>query len=178
MKPDASSIVIRTHATGMLARFAHDLQIAATFEGALLVDGQPAEADGVADETPWRCELTFPAHKLLVEGVVKHGALDTGVLSATDVADIEKKLRSEVLPTSVKVVAHGTGRESAELEVTANRTQRLRARLHATRRGDHDGLEGTVKLSLKALGITDIKGPLGAFKVDDSVEVRAFIALA
>ena len=168
---DASTIIIRTRATGMLARLAHDLQLAARFDGS--VDEERDDGSG-----PWRGELAFRADDVRVEGVVKNGALDTGVLSSSDIADIEKKLRGDVLPSGLRVVARGKSRESAELEVTANnKMQRVTARLRTAQKGAHEGLEGTAMLSLKVLGIKEIRGPFGAFTVDDAIEVRAFIAL-
>ncbi len=155
----ASSITVRTRAKGLLGRLAHDLEIqAASFSGEVRVDG-----------ARWQAALRFPVSGLRVVGVLKDDRVDRGVLSSRDVDEIERKIQREVLRgREVTVALSGEG-DRGELTVTAPRgEQRLPLRLT---RGDDGRVYGNLWLSLRALGVDEIKGPLGAFKVDDAVEI-------
>jgi hypothetical protein len=100
-------------------------------------------------------------------------------LSASDRAEIERKLRDEVLRVGeVRVRATGRDRAAAEVEVIAARTAQARTALTVREAGD-GGLQvvASLPLSLRALGAAEVKGPLGAFKVDDTVAVLADLRL-
>jgi len=162
-------IAVRTKAVGMLARFAHDLEIVARqIDGTLSMDGDS-----------WTAQLTIRARDLAVAGVVRRGEVDTSVLSPSDRDDIERKLRAEVIASDrVVVELSGSSRERAQVVVRVARgEQSLTTALSVAEEGDARGLRARVELSLKRLRIREVKGPLGAFKVDDRVEVRAFVAL-
>ena len=58
------------------------------------------------------------------------------------------------------------------------REQRLRFDMVTEDRRDGERIgHGRLELSLSALGIPEVKGPLGAFKVRDDVEVRFWLML-
>jgi len=162
----ASRVILRTRATGLLARFAHDLEIVAEgFEGTVEVDGDR-----------WSTELTFPVRRLRVIGSLKkNGKIDFGAISTSDLAEIERKIRDECLRGSnVRVTAEGTSPSRAQLQVIAPEgRQHVSCPLRVSERakGGHQ-VTGEVRLSLSALGVPEIKGPLKAFKVFDEVEVE------
>ncbi len=165
-----SSVTLRTRATGLLARFAHDLEIAAEgFEGSVEVDGDR-----------WSTELLFPVRRLRVMGSLKkNGKVDYSAISSSDLAEIERKIRDEVLlGRDVRVHVEGTSPSRGQLCVTAPKgKQQLSVPLKVTERaaGGHQ-VQGDLRLSLRALGVAEIKAPLGAFKVFDEVEVEfAFV---
>ena len=161
----ASSVRIRTHTAGLLARFAHDLELAAS-----AMSGWVEQVDD-----GWTSELEFPVASLAVVGVIRGGVVDRSVLSVNDVIEIERKLRSEVLRgASVRVRGRGDQR-LAEVAVEAPRgTSTVTAALtHGSHEGDRRSVEGKARLSLSKLGCPEVKGPLGAFKVSDEVEVLA-----
>jgi len=166
----ASSVILRTRATGLLARFAHDLEISAEgFEGSVEADGDR-----------WSTELLFPVRRLRVIGSLKKdGKVDFSAISSSDLAEIERKIRDEVLRgRDVRVHVDGTSSSRGQLRVTSPEgQQQLSLPLTVTERpdGGHQ-VKGEVRLSLRKLGVPEIKGPLGAFKVSDEVEVEfAFV---
>ena len=161
--PDRSKLLVRTRATGLLARFAHDLEMEAR-----AISGT-ADASGPA----WTAELSFPVARLAVLGVRRGGRVETGVLSTADQADIERKIRDEVLQTdAVRVSASGEGRNRATVSVRVGRgEQKLDVPLTARDEAGELAVVGSCRLSLRALAVKEIKGPLGAFKVDDAVEI-------
>ncbi|HVY47087.1 MAG TPA: hypothetical protein VHB21_14465, partial [Minicystis sp.] len=110
LDPGRSSLAVRTRATGMLARLAHDLEVrAARLAG-------HAERD---DDGAFRGELEIDVAGLEVAGVVRHGAVDAGVLSASDRAEITDRMRKDAFrgASSVRVTARGTSPGRAELTI-------------------------------------------------------------
>ena len=96
----SSRLVLRTRTSGLLARFAHDLEINAT----------ELSIRATADGDSWSAEVAIPVAALRVEGVLKGGdKLDTGVLSASDRAEIEQRIRSEILAPGPDVTAQASG---------------------------------------------------------------------
>ncbi len=170
--PARSEVRVRTRAKGMLAALAHDLEIRA--EG---IHGH-ATADGPA----WAVELTVPVGKMRVAGTLHGDRLDAAALSGGDRAEIERKLREDVLATP-DVIARATGetRDRGEVVIALRGTARapVRQRVEAKPGGAPGGGEpeaelvvtGSCELSLKALGVREVKGPLGAFKIADAVEL-------
>jgi hypothetical protein len=168
----ASRLVLRTRTSGLLARFAHDLEIVAN-DFSL-----QASSEGDA----WTAELSIPVAALRVAGVLKSGdKLDTSVLSASDQADIENRIRTEVLAggPEVKVQASGTSRDRGEAVVSiGSRSGRFPVAQSAeAREGGGATVSGRCDISLRELGIEEVKGPLGAFRVADTVEVVYTVVL-
>jgi hypothetical protein len=167
--PAASKLTIRTRAKGLLARLAHDLEIAGAVRGTAEVD-----------EATWSGQLEIEVASLRVVGVVRAGSVDTTVLSASDRLDIERKIRDEVLAGTgrVEVRASGPSRERGEATIgLARSSARAPVTLAARAEGSGLAVSGRLELSLKGLNIKPIKGPLGAFEVSDAVEVRYELAL-
>lgn len=167
----ASTFTIRTRAKGLLAKLAHDLEIqAGRFDGEVDVDGDR-----------WSARLRFPVSALTVVGALKGDKVDRAVLSPSDCAEIERKIQQEVLPTQhVSVAAEGSSRSEGTVVVEAPRGQQ-RQSVELTTEGRPGGeivTFGKLVLSLRALGIREVKAPLGAFKVDDRVEVAFWVMLA
>jgi hypothetical protein len=164
LDPGASRLAVRTRAVGMLARLAHDLEIVATRFDA------HADLDGDA----WSGELSIPIEALEVAGALKHDRVDAGVLSASDRAEITKRMRDDAFrgASRIEVRAHGTSHTRADLVVgIGGREARSAADL---RTGEADGtiaVSGTAALSLKSLGSREIKAPLGAFSVKDEIAI-------
>jgi hypothetical protein len=167
----ASTITIRTRAKGMLSRLAHDLEIdAERFHGEVEVDGDR-----------WRAELRFPSNGLRVVGALRGDRVDRAVLSPSDRGEIERRMRADVLGEGeVTVSARGEGHERADVVVAARSgKESLSTPITVEQRRDGETVcHGKLTLSLRALGIKEIKGPLGAFRVDDTVEVAFWMMLA
>lgn len=169
----ASKLTIETTATGMLAKLAHDLSIVArSLRATATVDGQR-----------FTIELDVPVGELEVDGVRKHGVVDRGTLSSSDKSEIQRKMRDEVLGGGT-IVARAEGELPAgalegagvTLDVTAkvergSRTESVRSKLTLKPSVERITAEGRFTVHLPALGIAPIKGPLGAFRVNDDIHV-------
>jgi hypothetical protein len=165
----SSSITLRTRASGLLARFAHDLEIVAH-----RVTGE-VDLDGDA----WKADLTFEVAQIRVAGVVKDGHLDTSVLSPGDRDEIERRMRDDAFPrmSRVTMTAAGSSRSRGEATFTLRKSTRAPITIVAEEKDGAFSVRATASLSLAALGVPEIKGPLGAFKVSDDVAVSAVVAL-
>lgn len=172
-----SVFTINTRAKGMLAKFAHDLALRATPSSVVLTPKTPTEVDGAAD-----FELRFSGSAFEVVGVHKNGKVDTTVLSASDCADIRAKIRSEVLTTELIVkgttepVASGSVRALGTISVGA-RSIKWSTTLGLAEADGSRVARGNLSFSLPSLGISPPKGPLGAFRVDDDVNVEFVVHL-
>jgi hypothetical protein len=164
LDPRRARVTVRTQAVGLFSPLAHDLEIEAL--------PHAGTARRVDDE--WSAEVQTPSAQLRVVGVVRRGRVDPSVLSAHDRGEIERRLRDEVLaplPT-VMVSAHGSGR-AGQLTVRGVRGEvTVPLALEALTLGDDEAeVQGRCALSLNALGLEEVRGPLGAFRVHDVVQV-------
>jgi hypothetical protein len=161
----ASRIRMQTRATGLLARFAHDLEI----------EAPDLDADVSVQGDRWSATLRFPVARLRVVGVVRKGQVDETVLSANDKDEIRQRMDEQVFGGTATVVVRAEGAKAssgAAMVELGKGTQKVPLR-HDIAEGD-DGanrIEGRCALSLRSLGVKEIKGPLGAFKVHDGVDV-------
>ncbi len=173
--PARSTLKIFTYAEGLLAKLAHDLQLSASF------------GEGRAQERGDRVEVTLrvPLASMRVEGVVKGGRLDRQVLSGKDQEDILAKMRSEVFggaAVDAALVVSGElrgARFEGTLTAPSGKSAPIRAEVRRRVEPEVERAEGSLDLSLLALGSGRIKGPLGAFRVSDRVHVEfdaAFLA--
>lgn len=170
----AATITLRTRAEGLLARLAHDLELTSTE-----VSGH-VELD--VDGDAWTAELSVSVASLRVVGALHGDVVDSVTLSAADRAQIEQKMREAVFFGGARVVtatARGASRSSGEATIAiASRSQRVTFSVSAAALADGTlGPTGRFTLSLDALGVKPIKGPLGAFRVKDAVDVSFAILL-
>ncbi len=169
----ASIISLRTRAEGLLARMAHDLEIAAP----LLRGGATRDGDA------WTADLSVAVTSLRVVGVLHGADLDRAALSSSDRAQIEQKMRQDVFFGGVReisAVARGTTPTTGEATITLGpRSQHvpLTLSLKSPSEGKLQAT-GQLTISLEKLGVKPIKGPLGAFRVKDAVEVFFSIPLS
>jgi len=167
----ASKILIHTRAEGLLARLAHDLELRVrSVEGKVSLDGDA-----------WTAELSAPVSGIEVVGVLRGDAVDEGALSSSDRADIKKKMQTEVLTAPAVVVkASGASRASGEATVEVGSGRQRVSFAPKARETEAGGfvVEGRFAVSLGALGIKPPKGPLGAFRVNDEVEILYSLSLS
>ncbi len=168
-----SRLTIETRAKGMLAKLAHDLSIE------VREPNVTASIEGGRITVVARVRVA----SLSVVGVRKGGAVDRGVLSASDRADIERKIQGEVFRGPEVVVtmeapladgALGEGRRTVDATgrvEAAGKSARVSSRATIEVASGRAKAQGRVKLDLPSLSITPPKGPLGAFRVDDEVEI-------
>jgi len=165
-----SKISVRTRASGMLAKLAHDLEL------------QVMQPQGRAERTDagFSGELRIPVTSLRVTGQLHGDRVDSAGISSSDRAEIERKLRDEVFAGSNEIVVRGQGTpwNRAEITVeTARGKMPLSVSLRTTEEDPAIRISGRTELLLSKLGVREIKGPLGAFKVKDAVEVLFEITL-
>jgi hypothetical protein len=165
-----SKISVRTRAVGMLAKLAHDLEL------------QPAQIHGHAERSAdgFTGELRIPVSSLRVTGQLHGDRVDSSGISNSDRSEIEQKLRNDVFAGSSEIVVSGRGTALNRADVTVE-TARGEMPLAISLRGSEEKgeirISGRTELSLAKLGVREIKGPLGAFKVKDVVEVLFEITL-
>lgn len=165
LDPARSTIAVYTFAEGLFSALAHDLELRArAFEG-------DARGEDVT--------LRVPVDELRVEGVVKRGTTDRGVLSSGDRDTIERQIRDDVL-RGADVRVRGT-REGAKARIQIDAPTghaEVACAVEVRSEADTTFARGEVELSLRALGVAPVKGPMGAFRVADRVRVRFELAFA
>jgi hypothetical protein len=155
LDPEKTTLTVRTKAEGFLSKLAHDLELRAH------------HVSGTFDAG--RGTIRVPIDGLRVAGVVKRGKLDTTVLSTHDRSDIEKRIVDEVLAGGSHVeVDVEVDDARAQLTVRAPRGKQT---VQCSLARDGHRARGECALSLSALGVHTVKGPMGAFRVADRVEV-------
>lgn len=159
-----STLTLRTRAGGFFGALAHDLELTATF----------ARGTARREGDRWDGEVVVEPASIKVVGVLKKGHVDRSVLSASDVREVERRIVDELGVREVVVRASGSV-DRPEVRVTAKRE--TVARLKAKASGDQ-GFTLTGVVSIKGLGLPEIKGPLGAFVIKDDVEVETAVFFA
>lgn len=165
-----SKITIRTRASGMLARLAHDLEIAATdFRGL-----------ATRDDNGFSGEISVAIAGLRVTGQLHGDRVDSAGISNSDRHEIERKIREEVFSGAREITIRGRGAAWTNAEITVEAPHGkmpVSASIQGTETDGDIRVTGRTELSLSRLGVKEIKGPLGAFKVKDAVEVLFEITL-
>jgi len=161
MKLDAarSRVVVYTFAEGFLSALAHDLELVA------------GDLSGHAESST--AEIQAKVAAIRVSGVMKRGKVDTGILSESDRAAIERQIREEVFPGQAIVARGELDGPRAVVDVAAPQgTTRVTAAVSVTREGGEARARGSVEIPVSALGAPPVKGPMGAFRVRDRVRVE------
>jgi hypothetical protein len=166
-----SRVRIHTFAEGILARLAHDLELACgdlSGSASRTTDG-PAIAGTAMVEMPLR--------GMAVGGILaKDGRVDEHALSPNERRDIVAKMQSDVFHAGpegvVRIEVHLDG-GAARVRVVPPNGKAIEAVVRADVRADGEavGARGTLEISLSAIGSNAIKGPMGAFRVKDRVRV-------
>lgn len=156
LNPEKTTVEVFTYAKGLLAKLAHDL--------ALSAGGASGQTSGESS-----AEIRFPVAGIKVEGSMKKG--QRNAMSPSDCDEIERRLRDELGGAEVRVRAElGDSRATLDVETPRGR-QRVDARVEVERSGEALRVRGKVQLSLSKLGVAEIKGPAGAFKLSDGIDV-------
>lgn len=172
-----SKLRARTHAKGLLSALAHDLEL----------DLPIAESTiERRDDGTWSGRLVVTVDAIRVIGVLRRGGVATDVLSASDRAEIERRIREACAPETALVVT-ASGRvdaagkaERPEAHATLGNKPKSALRTDSVRltpKGDGFEVRAEGSVSMRALGLPEIKGPLGAFAMKDEVRFDAVLAL-
>jgi hypothetical protein len=157
-----SQLKIRTRAKGLLSRLAHDLEMEATIEG-----------EGTRDGDRYEGTMTVRLDSVRVVGTLRHNELDRNVLSAADCAEIERKIRHEVFRGEPEVTVRVKG---DDVRVCfGERMSTVRPNLEVVTRGDETEVHAKCTVTMRALGLAEVKGPIGAFSIKDDVEIEATV---
>lgn len=157
-----AKLTARTRAKGLLGKLAHDLELACEgLEGAIELTGDGFEGT-----------LSFAAPPR-VDGVLKGDRVDRGVLSDGDRREIEDRMRRDAFGAGrVEIAVKGASRSRGTATVRLRGpSETVDLDVRATPKGSGFAVDARAKVSLSRLGVPEIKGPLGAFKVADEVEI-------
>jgi hypothetical protein len=156
---DRSRVIVETHAKGMLASLAHDLRILAPVAGAL--------------EGESRCRATFSVRAMRVDQSCKHGSGAWGPPPASDRSQIEEKISSEVFRAAKEIVVEASlsGSRASLTIIAGGAKQVVDAAVEVARADAKVSVKGRARVSLESLGASQPKVPLGAIKLEDSVDV-------
>lgn len=161
----ATTVTLATFAEGRLARLAHDLELGARQLSGTATRGETS-----------RAEVEVGLDGLQVVGAVKKGRVDPRVLSAGDRADIERRVRDDVFggARTLRVVAEVEGARARLTVSTPSGSASVPVEAFTLAEGDGGAVvaSGECALSMQALHLRQVKGPLGAFQVSDRVTVR------
>lgn len=172
----SSTIKIRTFAKGLLSAFAHDLELSVI----------PTRATaGPLPNGKWSGLIEIAIDQIKVAGVVKKGKLVEGVLSDHDRAEIERRIRDAcapikgfVLSAEANVPPSGNAEDpKVTIELGDRPALPIAAAITLRSRGDDIDVRAGGKLSMRALGIPEIKGPMGAFSLKDDIEFDAALTM-
>jgi hypothetical protein len=165
-----SHVRLQTSAEGLLARLAHDLELAC---GELT---GTASRDGGAT-TKGTASIEAPVRAIAISGVVgKDGRVDEHGLSTSEKSDAATKMQHDVFHAShggvVRVEAQLDG-ATARVRVVPPNGKAVEAVVRADVRAEGEGVRasGSFDVSLSALGSDVVKGPMNAFRVKDKVKV-------
>jgi hypothetical protein len=165
-----SRVHVHTFAEGILARLAHDLELACVS----LVGSAARGAEGSAAAN---ARVEAPLRGVSVVGVLgKDGRIDEQALSAAERRDILAKMHSDVFHAGpdavVRVETHLDG-DAARLRIILPNGKAVETLVRPDVRAEGEAIRatGTFELSLAAIGSDVVKGPLGAFRVKDRVRV-------
>ncbi len=163
-----SAVTLRTRAKGLLSALAHDLELSGSFaRGSVKRDGDR-----------WEGELAVAPSALKVVGPIKGGATVRDGLPAWEVREIERRIVEEVFGGVSEIVVRVRGTTSSpEIDVVAKREGRAKVKVGLRDDGGSIAVNATGAVSMKSVGLAEVKGPLGAFTVKDDVEVSADIVL-
>ena len=174
LDPARSRVRIQTFAEGLLARLAHDLELACgELSGHASRSGERADAGSASIEAPLR--------GFTVAGILgRDGQVDERGLGPSERRDCLAKMASDVFHAPpdamreamvlVQVQLEGG---SARVRVVPPNGKAVEAVTKADVRPDGDAVRasGSFEVSLMAIGSDVVKGPLGAFRVKDRVKV-------
>jgi hypothetical protein len=169
-----SRVRIQTFAEGFLARLAHDLElICSELSGTASPDAQGAPGGKVAGTA----NVDAPLRGIAIAGVLgKDGKVDPEGLSPSDQHDAVVKMQHDVFHAGpegvVRIEARYDG-EKASVRLVAPNGKAAEAvvRPQVTQTNGAVHARGTFEVSLKAIGADPVKGPMGAFRVKDRVNV-------
>lgn len=164
---EKSRVRIHTFAEGLLARLAHDLELSC---GKLSGSGKRE-----GDRSTARIEA--PIGAIAVAGVLKGDRLDEQRLSPSDRREVLEKMKRDVFhaPGDGLVVVEATlegGGVRIRLTPPKGRPYDTTAAAEVREEASATRASGSFDVSLARIGSDAVKGPMGAFRMKDRVQVH------
>jgi hypothetical protein len=173
-----SHVRLQTFAEGLLARLAHDLELACgDLTGTASRTSEASTPTGTAS-------VEAPLRGFVVSGVLgKDGRVDERGLSVGEKSDAITKMQHDVFharPDGVVRVEVQLDGPTARLRVAPPNGKSVEVVVRPELRAEGDGVRatGSFELSLQALGSDVVKGPMNAFRVKDRVKVLFDVTFA
>ncbi len=172
LDPDNTRVRVRIFAEGLFARFAHDLELECS--------GLRGTAER-AGEDEGSATLEVPIARIDVAGTLKAGRVDRRGLSSSDREECLGKMRKDVFHACDGLVRVEANLEACKARVRVVPPNGCVVERSITVRLEPGAAEtlrvcGTLALSLTAIGSSNVKGPMNAFRVKDVVEVLFDVA--
>jgi hypothetical protein len=179
--PSKSQIRINTFAEGRLSKFAHDLELRGVgLSGTATREQGEHPSPGVAGTAT----ISIPLRGIDVTGTVHGERLNFEGLSAKERRDCLEKMRHDVFHSdeSGVVRAEITLRNdgTAQVRIVPPKGKTVEVSTQVNVREDTGTVigQGTLELSLTAIGSDVVKGPLNSFRVKDRVVLHFDVAFA
>ena len=179
-----SRVRLQTFAEGLLARLAHDLELACTNLSGTASRAGKASASASASASTGTASIEAPLRGIIVAGVLcKDGRVDERSLSASEKSDAVIKMQHDVFHAHhdgvVRVEVQLDG-SSARLCVAPPNGKSVEVVVRPELSAEGEGLRatGSFEISLAALGSDVVKGPMNAFRVKDKVKVLFDVVFA
>lgn len=173
-----SRVRLQTFAEGLLARVAHDLELACgELSGTASRAGEGGTITGTAS-------LEAPLRGIDVSGVLgKDGRADERGLSSIERSYAVTKMREDVFhagPDGVVRVEVQLEGASARVRVAPPNGKAVEVAVRPEVRAEGEGVRatGSFEVSLSAIGSAVVKGPMNAFRVKDKVKVLFDVVFA
>jgi hypothetical protein len=159
---------IQTFAEGLLSRMAHDLEL--TCED---LSGTATRDEGGAKGS---ASIRVPVMGIQVVGVLRNRAVDRDVLSSSDSREIQGKMRREVFQAGAGAnieldVEYAAPEARLRMSFPNGRTVTSRVRADVTETDGIVRVRGDLDVSLSSIGSAVVRGPMGAFRVRDRVQI-------
>lgn len=175
--PEKSSVRIHTFAEGMFSRLAHDLELRCT-----KVEGRATRHALTPDSGT--ATLEVPIAGIQFGGILHGDRVDENGLNVGSPSDVLEKMHKDVFQGR----SNGNVRIEVTLDGGSARVRLVPPNGRAIERTTRPSLEdlpggevrvkGTVDVSLAAIGSATVKGPMGAFRVKDRVDVLFDVVFA
>jgi len=171
-RSDATEIIVQTRTEGFAARLAYDVAVVSHNASVELEFDPQAPSEGHAS-------ISVPCDGFKAHALTKPGSGKPSKISSKDAAHIAEKTTHnlrEALGAHIQISV-------SKIDDLGGSAFRLRGGVagdkvevvcNAQAKVNDDAIEvqGTARLSLSALGIGPVKGPLGALTVSDKIEVQ------
>ena len=176
--PSKSQIRLHTFAEGLFSKLAHDLELRCI---GLSGTATREQGEHASPGTAGTATLSVPLSGIEVTGTLHGARINFEGLSAGERRECIEKMRHDVFHTDesgvVRVeIALRNGTAQVRIVPPKGKTAEVSAKVNVREESNTVIGEGTLELSLMAIGSDVVKGPMNAFRVKDKVLVHFDVA--